>query len=155
MIKASCWLVSKPWKERRTRYWWWLVMCTTVIYPSYLHWQVHMESGHICNQMCERMECSWRNRVFTEMHIFALNYLCQIIKMPVTQQWSPSGYVNQESLKPTWSLRLFGIKMESCRGHMYCITSEKLCVHISGSAIKSFCDVILGGGGKAFNFSGS
>lgn len=64
--------------------------------------------------------------------------------MPVTQQWNPSGYIHLGVLEAHLKLRALWHKMESYRGHIYCITSEKLCVHISGSAIKSFCDVILG-----------
>ena len=97
--------ISKPWKERRTRYGWWLVMSTTEIHPSHLPWQVHLESGHICNQMCERMQSSWLNKFLTEMHIFTLNYNCQIIKMPVTQQWNPSGYINIGVLEAHLKLR--------------------------------------------------
>lgn len=102
---ASRGLVSKPWKERRTRYWWWLVMSTTEMHLSHLPWQVYMESGHTCNQMCERIQSSWLNKFLTEMHIFTLNYICQIIKMPVTQQWNPSGYIHLGVLEAHLKLR--------------------------------------------------
>lgn len=81
--------LKKALKERRTRYWWWLVMSTTEWHLSHLPWQVYMESGHTCNQMCERIQSSWLNKFLTEMHIFTFKLYLSDYKMPVTQQWNP------------------------------------------------------------------